>query len=730
MPTEIKLTKDYPSADNFHAGFFPNIPMESRNPLTTFHISNIPGLKTGSELNITMEIMELDTFLDPDEYCEMVEGTDDDLLATFSGVIVFEKGKGKNLRYLKDVKPVGDNDFSKPPGKNTPWFRLNFTYKTGDSPEEYYIPLISEDTLEDEGDWFEVGCVVKDESGKELGNTRLWPATITIRRDFVPCEYDNALIMTDALYAQDAAKYLYNCYTERDKTIVPSTEFSDKRLLADINHNYEKQVKESLKKLKESVEDSSNVNDIYINRLLEYHNKIAEYYQAVERYNSIANESSRVSQGSIVNNIKMETDSLQKDMDEFLEADGRIPESYQETKKKLREARERVENIDGFLDNPVIKLLTILPGGSCVTGFCKILQGNYKEGFIDIGFELLTYGSWNKFKVMAELFENFNTYKNTPMGSLKSLISFRYMKALQGNKTGIKTLSEIAGMADPGFGAMFKAINECTALKGVGNEFADLIRNRRLIGKVAAGLGKAKEIATPEQFKGFLKKQRLYNDFLLVAGFMKAVKGSVDIKTNLEKALDELDLISSHKNLVPDSDICSSASGNISSLLMEFWEHKLKLVEVLDKFPDAEISARQRAEIEKYRKEHPYADYVFSHSQESMFRMLDDIVEKYKKEIPKRKEYRDKNESLALALLLGGYNEGTSLEALVDKFCDILESVCRITGYDTFDMKSWFYQDSVVFYKGTGKERLLITGYGILFGITFDRCKEIIELVF
>ena len=729
MPTEIKLTKKYPSSNKFHAGFTPNIPVESKDPLITFYISNIPELKIGSEMNITMEIMELDTFLDPDKHCEMIEGADDDLLAKFSGVIVFEEA---NLRYLKYVKVVGDSDFLKVPEKNTPWFRLNFYYEKGKSPEEYYIPLIPEDSLEDEGDWFEVGCVVKDESGKELGNTRKWPATITIRRDFVPCEYDNALVMTDAMYAQNASKYLYKHYSDRDKTISPSSEFSDKRLLADINYNYEKQVKESLEKLKETVDNSSNVNDIYISRLLEYHDKIAEYYRAVEIYSgiSIKDESIRISQGSVVNNIKIETDSLRKDMDDFLKSDGRIPESYQEAKKKISEARERVENIDSFLDNPVVKLLAILPGGSCVTGFCKILQGKYKEGFIDIGFELLTYGGWNKFKVMAELFENFNKYKNTPMGSLKSLISFRYMKTLQGNKTGIKTLAEIAGMADPGFGAMFKTINSCTALKGVGNELADLIRSRSLIGNVVKSLRGASGIVTIEQFKRFLQINNYYSDFLLVAGFMKTVKGGADIKKNLEKALDEFDSICGHKNLVPDSDISDSTSGNLNSLLKEFSNKEWKLEEVLNEFPDTEISMRQKIEIERYYKEHPYEDYPFSYSQENLFKMLDNIVEKYKMEIPKRKESRDKNESLALSLYLIGYKEGTSLEALVDKFCDILESICYVAGYDTFDARSWFYQDSVVFYKGTGKERLLITGYGMLFGITTDRCREIIELVF
>ena len=34
-----------------------------------------------------------------------------------------------------------------------------------------------------------------------------------MRREFVPLEYDKALIMADVFYAQDTRKYLYNCYT-------------------------------------------------------------------------------------------------------------------------------------------------------------------------------------------------------------------------------------------------------------------------------------------------------------------------------------------------------------------------------------------------------------------------------------------------------------------------------------------------------------------------------------
>ena len=261
------------------------------------------------------------------------------------------------------------------------------------------------------------------------------------------------------------------------------------------------------------------------------------------------------------------------------------------------------------------------------------------------------------------------------MGSLKSLISFRYIKAVQGNKTGIKALSEIAGMADPGLGAMFKTINGCTALKGVGNELADFLKNRSFIGKVAAGLGKAQGIATTEQFVLFLHQEQLYNNFLLVAGFMKAVKGGSDISKNLEKALSEFDTIGSHTNLLPDYDICGPASKNINSLLETFSYKQWKLEDVLNEFPDEEISARQKMEVEKYHKEHPYEDYPFSYSQDGLFKMLDDIVEKYNKEIPARMKYRDKNESLAMAQYLPGYKDGTSLEALVDKFCDILDSL-------------------------------------------------------
>ena len=726
MITKLSIDRSkYRKSKEIFAGHFePNTSLMVRGPLLKLYVSALPDFPVNSEKKVKIDILEFDSFLEPETGKKITEDPKDDLLAQFEGTIVHEGGIGV---YFKDVKPSGSNTFSEQPADNRPWIKLKFDGKTDDSMEEYFIPLLNEDSQIEDDDWFEIGFSLKDESDGEIGNTKKSPSFVSVPRDFVPFEYFSSLELTNGFYAQDSSRYLYNLYTERDNTIVPATGFSEKRLLADVNEKYDQRVKESLKRLKKAVEKSSNVNDIYINKLLEYHDTVAQYYREVETYNNLEDDNRKVSYSSIVDSTKEKADKLKKDFDSYLETNGHIPKSFKETREKLIEAKKRVEKIDDFLNTPVIKVLTILPGGSCVTGFCKILQGKYKEGLIDIGFELLTYGSWNKFKVMAELFENFNKYKNTPMGSLKSLISFRYMKVLQGNNSSVKTLQEIAGMTDPGFGALFKAVNGCKSLKGTGNEFVDLMRNRKLLGKVTVSLKENPMVANADQFILFLKKESDYNNFLLVAGFLKAIKGTADIANNISTAIKELHSISTFTNIVPGADKCSEAANGTKLLLNEINKHRIVINEVLQKIPDHEIKTRQKLEIKKYADENPYADVQFSHSREDLLELVHKTMELFKKEIPRRKEYKNTNANFSLALSTTRHDE--SLESNVDKLCEIIESLSRISGYDTFNLKSWFYSDNVIFYKGTKNEVPVITGHG-LSGIGEIKCKEIIDLVF
>jgi hypothetical protein len=64
----------------------------------------------------------------------------------------------------------------------------------------------------------------------------------------------------------------------------------------------------------------------------------------------------------------------------------------------------------------------------------------------------------------------------------------------------------------------------------------------------------------------------------------------------------------------------------------------------------------------------------------------------------------------------------------VDKLCGELQTLARLCGYEQFDLRSWFYADSITINGGTPRAKEVIVGRGTsVVGET--KCREVIDLV-
>jgi hypothetical protein len=164
--TEIVLSEEIrkrikPTPQGF-CGAFDSDNYTLNGNVMRLHVFSCPALKSGQQINVKVKILELDRFFLEDGKT-VDEGSDDDTLAEFEGILHNKNGKF----FFSDMKPSLPIDWSKTPPY--PWFRVTFARENdkvmkksdNNTDAETFPVVIGKDDEPQESPEYEIGFLIK-----------------------------------------------------------------------------------------------------------------------------------------------------------------------------------------------------------------------------------------------------------------------------------------------------------------------------------------------------------------------------------------------------------------------------------------------------------------------------------------------------------------------------------------------------------------------------------------
>ena len=650
-----------PTPQGFCGGFDSDVYTLNGNVMR-LHIFSCPVLKSGQQLNVKVKILELDRFFLEDGKT-VDEGSDDDTLAEFEGILRNKNGKF----FFSEMKPSAPINWSHTPPY--PWFRVTFARENdkvinksdNDTDAENFPVVIGKNDEPQESPEYEIGFLITKDDGTPIGNQRELVTHFYGRYSYQPfidlfdihTQLDSVNLLNITNSQMKYASVGRGDDEQMTQAVVSSTTQVYDATIEAYNRKKLNAINNALKAIDKLIKESRNPWFQNIQAVNEYYQKLELYLEHVQQYNQMQNscfatqsECFEMEHG-LLRPMATELNKLEDNIHEYLKVSSHPPMDYIDRINKNIAILNRNKTIDEILHNPAVQIMGLLPGAGVVTGMLKLIQGKYTEGLQEVFGSIITYGSFLKLARVA------NAYRRSSRATVEMLYSYRY-RELVSTITTTKVMDKITGMAlkqsGEFLGNLFSTVGSFRSLKGHVDSIAILHRNREYIldmtEKAIKGI-KAGQINNTDDYLKFLEDLKNVNaaaEFFAHIRLLRAiVKIDRDVYTLTLEAMDDVQKLLGYKELPGINDFDHSIIENTRTLFQMLNQKRVIIQEVIDKqtgtFPNASSiidyfnEALVQYDMFGLKRN---ADVRYQNTREEMLLALDEIAEQWQIEKKRR----------------------------------------------------------------------------------------------
>ena len=650
-----------PTPQGFCGGFDSDVYTLNGNVMR-LHIFSCPVLKSGQQLNVKVKILELDRFFLEDGKT-VDEGSDDDTLAEFEGILRNKNGKF----FFSEMKPSAPINWSHTPPY--PWFRVTFARENdkvinksdNDTDAENFPVVIGKNDEPQESPEYEIGFLITKDDGTPIGNQRELVTHFYGRYSYQPfidlfdihTQLDSVNLLNITNSQMKYASVGRGDDEQMTQAVVSSTTQVYDATIEAYNRKKLNAINNALKAIDKLIKESRNPWFQNIQAVNEYYQKLELYLEHVQQYNQMQNscfatqsECFEMEHG-LLRPMATELNKLEDNIHEYLKVSSHPPMDYIDRINKNIAILNRNKTIDEILHNPAVQIMGLLPGAGVVTGMLKLIQGKYTEGLQEVFGSIITYGSFLKLARVA------NAYRRSSRATVEMLYSYRY-RELVSTITTTKVMDKITGMAlkqsGEFLGNLFSTVGSFRSLKGQVDSIAILHRNREYIldmtEKAIRGIQKG-SITNDVTYLRFLNRLGNFNaaaEFFAHIRLLRAiVKSSKDVYTITLEAMDDVQKLLGYKELPGVKDFDYRIIENTRTLFQMLGDTEVEMNKVIDNQTSAFPTA---SSIIDYFNEslvqydmfglNRNADIRYQNSREEMLLALDEIAELWEEEKNRR----------------------------------------------------------------------------------------------
>jgi hypothetical protein len=423
-----------------------------------------------------------------------------------------------------------------------------------------------------------------------------------------------------------------------------------------------KAVNAALKEIGNLIKSSRNPYFQNIQAVNDYYEKLEQYKGQTEQYQKMQKSAFShtgdcyTMENSIIRPMANELNKIENDIHQYLKTSNKPPKEYLDRIERNIAIITRNDTINEILNNPLVRMVGLLPGAGVVTGTLKVIKGDTVGGFIDIFGSIVTYGSFLKLALVAQ------AYRKSTQSTTELLFSSRYRK-LVSSITSAKALDKMVEtglrQANLNVGILFEAVGKFRSLKGHVDSIAILHRNRNYIldmtEKAIAGINKGfiKNTKDYITFLGELKEINSTLEFFAHLRILHATaKGGRDTYNVALDAMDDVNELLRFKDIPGVKEFDPEITGQIGNLFDLMQKKNFKIDEIINattlSFPtDTSIIEYFNQELERYDMFglKLNADIRYENSREEMILALDSIEQKWDAEKRNRDNWIEANKS-------------------------------------------------------------------------------------
>lgn len=304
-----------------------------------------------------------------------------------------------------------------------------------------------------------------------------------------------------------------------------------------LNRERERRLESQTKRLKEYVEEVLKDPDspflVDLKRMQEYRQLSAEIIDIQKLYDSTHPASDGF--GHIeykYNELQNKLRIIEEEHNQYLDISKGIPKSYVEQAKAAKKHKERCAEIDAIADSPLCMAICCLPLGGLVEGGLQILKGNYWQGILSAGLDVVTFGSFQKISAAQRVYKGLQKCSKAVRGQL---FEARYIHILmevgEQRAMSLKGLNQLVGGFSAKAGTFGSTLLDLRGFVGSLHDLKTLLGNKDVF---RASL----ELAKTPGYKDWLTQALKTNEQLLVWGCLRSLANSYKLYDDVKNLSD------------------------------------------------------------------------------------------------------------------------------------------------------------------------------------------------
>jgi hypothetical protein len=670
--TTIKITKKLTSTPIPFSGMFDSDPITLNGDVMRLYANYCPAMKNGAKEKVLVKILELDRYFNTSGKV-VDEGSADDTIGEFEGFL--EKRNGK--LFFSEMKPCEEIKWDKV--APYPYFRITFarendivTNRSDNATDAPTFPVvIGKNDEPPESPMFEIGFMItKASDGSIVGSSEF-----VVSHFYGEYSYRPFLKMFDIRTQLDSVNLLKITNAQftnalGDETIpkelfhaaVASTTASYQGSIAEYNDRKLKTVKAALKEIENLIKSSNNPYFQNIKAVNEYYELLEQYQGQVEQYQKMRNTQVSTQgdcyamENGILLPMVQKLNKLEETIHQYLKDSDKPPKEYIDRINNNIAIIKRNKNIDEILNNPLVRMIGLLPGAGVVTGTLKVIKGDTVGGFIDIFGSIVTYGSFIKLARVAQ------AYRKSTQNTTELLFNYRYRKlvsSITNAKIWEKLEETTLRQVNQNVGILFETVNRFKSIKGHIDSIALLHKNKKYIldttQKAIAGIngGLITDTKAYIVFLNNLQEKSATLEFFAHLRVLHAmVKGSRDAYKVTLDAMDDVDELLGFKEVPGVKEFDPMVSMNIGKMFTLMEKRGFKIDEIIASATSSYSS--DSAIIEHFNKDlikydmfglKVSADVRYSNNRDEMLMALNAIVQSWTTEKQNRDKWIEANKA-------------------------------------------------------------------------------------
>jgi hypothetical protein len=669
--TKIKNTKEFTPGIVPFSGALDSDPITLNGDVMRLFVFCCTGIKKNNKEKVKVKILELDRYFNRDGK-KVDEGSADDTIGEFEGFL-----ENKEEKFIfSEMKPVKEIDWLKT--APYPYFRITFAgekdtikNKSDNSTTSPTFPvIIGKNDETPESPEFEIGFLIEKEDGTFLGGSGPTVSYFTGQHSYAP------ILNLFDIHTQLASVNLLNITNAQIKysledddtdeiilqaSVASTTSVYDATISA-YNEKKMKAVNAALKEIGILIKSSRNPYFQNIQAVNDYYEKLEQYKGQTEQYQKMQKSAFShtgdcyAMENSIIRPMAIKLNKIENDIHQYLKTSNKPPKEYLDRIERNIAIITRNDTINEILNNPLVRMVGLLPGAGVVTGTLKVIKGDAIGGFIDIFGSIVTYGSFLKLARVAQ------AYRKSTQSTTELLFSSRYRK-LVSSITSAKALDKLVEtglrQANLNVGILFEAVGKFRSIKGHVDSIAILHRNRNYIldmtQKAIAGIngGLIKDAGDYISFLGRLENTNATLEFFAHLRILHAtVKGGRDTYKITIDAMDDVNELLGFEDIPGVKEFDPEITQKIAKLFILMRDKKFEIDLVINattlNFPtNTSIIEYFNKELEQYDMFglKLNADIRYENSREEMLLALDSIEQKWDAEKRNRDNWIEANKS-------------------------------------------------------------------------------------